>query len=1132
MRTKLKQLFFRFLFIFLSIGYFTNANAQFDDFITVVGRLSIDDGKNENVQILITRNGEEEQKFTPPRSGRFKFDFEYNNEYLMTFFKEGYYKKMIVVSTHVPLDILEENSVFPPFQIDVSLVKEIPGIDKSFTNKPAGRVYYNANIDNFDSEVFFSDIQLEEQAAAARSQEQALTAEQRAALVQREQDYKKSIADADALMQSQKYEEALVKFEYARGLFPERPYPNDRIAELQDLISALKLADERRRANDQAYQEKIAEADTFMSRKEYEKAKQSYGGALIIRPDDSYATGQIAMADEMIKEQQIDLRYNNLIAEAQSAYANGNLEQAKSIYQQALLLKPEQAVLIDEQVQKIDNELAEQVELANREEQYQAAMKEGEGEFKKENYQKALVAFRQALTNKPNDVLAEQRISDVENIVLEDQKQKEYSQFVAQADEAYTAGNLAEAKSLYLKALNILPDEDHPKSRISEIDQQIAIREQFEQLVSQANQAAEQSNFQVAKGLYEQALSIKPEEAYLKEKIAEINALIAQREELAQLAAEEERQAKAILEAKQKRYDEAIANAQTAFYQKEYASAKNYLVDALNILPDEQYPKNRIAQIDLLIEQEALVRAERERQAMQDSIRKAHELAFQQKIQEGEEAEADNAFEAAIARYIEAKEILPERSTEVDQRIVQVREKMRKLKELEVNYAVAIKKADRLFGIESWQQANTKYQEALNLKPDEQYPKDQLGIISKRLSELQLAQQAEVEKNKAYRDAIAEAEQAFANEQLDGAKAGFVLAKSIKPNETYPEGRIAEIDRLLARRASQEELVRQQQEIDRRYLDAIGIADREFGSENYEQAKIYYNNALSIKPNESYPQDQLDLIRRLEREQAVAQVKKQDPGNEMTSSSISQAGDVKASGQTLYDQYITSGDQSYHDQNYKVAQYYYQKALNERPNDSYSKEKIGEIGKLINLTMSENALADYENAIKKADKAFSDKHYSVARFYYYMAVEIKSWEQYPREQLQKIQRLTNSLLSEMKEEEYQDYIAKADDAFAKENYAVSRAYYNRSLMIKPDEQYPEIRLKEIADLVEKQLNNAEENEYKNFISEADKAMKLNDYSIARFYYQKALGVKPNENYPRKQLKAIREGVSKASMQLN
>ena len=1700
MQAKLKQVFTGVFLILLLFGS-TAVHAQKDFFLVVTGSLKADDGNNEGVQILISKNNVEEQTFTPPKNGKFRFEFAYNNEFQMTFFKDGYYKKIIVVSTHVPKEVLDVDSDFPPFTIQVSLVKEIPGLDKSFANKPAGRIFYDGNIDNFSSETFFSDIQLEEQAAIARSKEQALSAEERNILALREKDYEKLIADADVLFRGQKYDEALAKFQSARSLFPERPYPNDRIAELQDLVNAMKIADQRRQEIELEYQQKIAQADDFLKQQQYDRARMAYLDALSAKAGDAYATAQIAKVDQLINQQQIDLQYNNLITEAEQSYNSANLTRARELYQQALLLKPGESNFINEKLRKIDSDLAAQIELAQKEKQYQEAMEQGNQAMQRKNYNDALLAFKNALTFKPSDGLASQKVAEAENILLQLKNRENYDQRIASADEAVKDNDLTKAKSLYQEALSFLPDQAYPKEQIAAIDKTFALNQQFDQLVVQATQAAGQqefgrakqlleqalqlkdeqaareqleqinrqlaklelennytdllkkadaaksnaqfeiarslysqalelkdekypadqirlideelaklaalekleqqfnetlanaealfnrgdyagalkgfnaalalktdnqlvkgriqateeiiiqqnnkkkfdeilasatqafdrkewlqakelyqqalavlpqeqlpkdqiklidqrileeevarkreearlaalaleqrtrfdlivkkgdalfeqenfdgakeafnealsllpqeaypkqrladieghiakmvrlnaaynkaidaanklaqqeqylparekyeealqylpneaypknqiarideilaqieaerlleenyksaiqsgdslfvlksyeparakfesavalkpgeryprqkiadidailteqqkvriaaevmrkaydeairradgefaekqytsarftykealaifpdenypkeqiakidllleqekeaafkaaiasgdqlfqaenyseskskyndalkikpedayaksqiakitalleklaqdrlqrekldkeyaerlknadlafnnSQFEQARSLYEQAATIKPEETYPpaqiakidsllqemkkreeasqlyaqavrnaqnafdadrlqdalkyfreaatlkpdealpKKRIPEIEALIAQREELARLASEEEKQKQAIEKAKKDSYDTALANAQAAFDSKKYAVAKNYLVEALNIFPNEQFPKDRIAQIDLLIEQEAMALRDRQQQALQDSIMRAKQLAFDRKMQQAEQLENLEQFEDAILNYVEAKAILPNRTTEVEARINAVRAKMKAKEELEKNYAAAIKEADGFFNLKNWEKSRNAYQQALLYKPNEPHPQERIRLINQTLGDMESR----------YADAIKQADGFFNLQDWAQAKEKYNDALVIKPNEKYPKDQLALINQKFTDQLATAK-------IDQDYRDAIALGDKEFNVKSYDPAKMYYQKALTIKPTEQYPKDQLALIEKLKSELAAMLAATKEPERPV---SIPVAKPVDDG----YQQLIVSADNSFNQYDYPVARFYYQKANLTRPQEAYPKQRLAEIDEMLNQTMSKKELTDYEDAIKLADKAFADKQYTIAKFYYYKALGIKSWEQYPKDQILEIQRLTNSLLSALKEKEYQDLIAKADEAFVRKDYAVARAYYNRSLSVKAEE-YPKIKLDEITKAVKMELEGAGNKVYLEMIAEGDKAMTANNYSIARFYYLKAIGINPREIYPKNQLKLISESL--------
>jgi len=83
-------------------------------------------------------------------SSRFWVELDLNKEYQFNFSKAGFIAKQIAIDTHVPDSVPNE---FPPFQIEVQLIK-LENKPEEKEPYPVGRIFYNPEIDNFDSEVF------------------------------------------------------------------------------------------------------------------------------------------------------------------------------------------------------------------------------------------------------------------------------------------------------------------------------------------------------------------------------------------------------------------------------------------------------------------------------------------------------------------------------------------------------------------------------------------------------------------------------------------------------------------------------------------------------------------------------------------------------------------------------------------------------------------------------------------------------------------------------------------------------------------------------------------------------------------------------------------------------------------
>jgi hypothetical protein len=82
--------------------------------------------------------------------------------------------------------------------------------------------------------------------------------------------------------------------------------------------------------------------------------------------------------------------------------------------------------------------------------------------------------------------------------------------------------------------------------------------------------------------------------------------------------------------------------------------------------------------------------------------------------------------------------------------------------------------------------------------------------------------------------------------------------------------------------------------------------------------------------------------------------------------------------------------------------------------------------------------------------------------------------------------------------------------------------------MKKEEEYPKIKLKDIQKIIDQDQRDSQNAEYNQLIVQADQAMQAENYSIARFNYNKALSIRPEEKYPKEQLKKMRDLLNKSS----
>ena len=669
----------------------------------------------------------------------------------------------------------------------------------------------------------------------------------------------------------------------------------------------------------------------------------------------------------------------------------------------------------------------------------------------------------------------------------------EYARMMQQGEASMTAKDYKKAVEQFNQALGYKPGDAKANARLSDakmklddIENEKKRNEQYAGIIKEADAFFTKKEYENARGKYQQASAMKELEAYPKNRIKECDTLIAD----AAKKAEEERKLKELEE----KYKAAITAGDLAMKGEKYEEARTKYMDASALKPTEQYPKDQIALIATKLE----------------------ELA--------KKAEADH-----------------------------------QKKELEAKYQAAIVAADAAFKATNYEQAKAKYTEALGIKPEEKYPKDQLAAIDKKLEEL--AKKAEEERKKReldqqYQALITAADGAFRGLQFEEAKGRYNEALVLKPAEKYPKDQLAAIEKKIAELAKKAEEERLQRELDGKYQAAITAADGAFRGQEWEVARGSYNEAVTLKPKEKYPKDQLLAI-----DKAIAELARKAEEERL-----------RAEKEARYQKLIEGGNEMFGSENYEGARARFVEASTVKPDERYPKEKITDIdarlAELKRIADEEKRIAElearYTALITQADKSFGLKKYPDALNNYKDALQLKPAEAHPRDRIVEIENMMDAAAraaaekerlereAREKEQRYAELIRTADKAFLEKRYTDARPGYVDALTIKPGERHPEARVAEIDRLLEDLARKAEEDRlraerdaaeaarldaerlrklaekndveavYRELVAAGDLALDGEKYDMARDKYTAALGVKPEERYPKDRLAEIEE----------
>ncbi|MBN2613122.1 MAG: hypothetical protein JXB00_16335, partial [Bacteroidales bacterium] len=592
--------------------------------------------------------------------GMFSFKLEMNKYYVVEVGKERYISKRLAFDTSLPG---EETGIWVR-EFAMSVVKSCDGVDYAALSDPVDVIKYNAKRKDFESDnahlskmrsklerIMIDNEQCladkydklikeadkamankqfdearEKYAAASEvfpneeypKQKSSQIDQQVSKLENIENLYTKTVGEAEALLAQNKPDEALLKFKAASVLKPQENYPKQKAAEIEKTMSAAQANQQAAAAQEAKYNNAIARANAEMAAKNFEAAKQLYQQALQVKPGDQLAQAKIAEAErgtiaqqqqvvERNKQAETEKEYQQALSQADNLYKNKDFAAALEQYNKALALKPNEAYP-KQRISQLNSALAADEARKQRELNagYQNAMAAAEKASTSKDFQTAKGYYQQALQFKPDDAALRSKLAEMDRLMAQEAQNKQqqeeikrqYLALVQKADQLYAAKNLEQAKEAYLEASNKKPDEQYPMQRIQEIDRQVLadkakeqqkIQENYQNAVNTGNSMLTQKQYQLAKEAFQQALTFKPGDVFAQNKIKETDNLIKQ--EQTQLAA---------LETKKAEYNGIIAGADRMFSSKNYTSAKTEYQRALTVLPDEQYPKQRIQEIDRL----------------------------------------------------------------------------------------------------------------------------------------------------------------------------------------------------------------------------------------------------------------------------------------------------------------------------------------------------------------------------------------------------------------------------------------------------------------------------------------------------------------------------------------------------
>ena len=368
-------------------------------------------------------------------------------------------------------------------------------------------------------------------------------------------------------------------------------------------------------------------------------------------------------------------------------------------------------------------------------------------------------------------------------------------------------------------------------------------------------------------------------------------------------------------------------------------------------------------------------------------------------------------------------------------------------------------KGERAFTQRHWQEAIDHWSKALQIKPDKKELEEKIAIAQKEYEREEAEKSVAAQNARTYKMLIASADSLLAGKNYTAAKEKFTMAKSLPLADEYPSKKITEIDAILAQLAKEKQAAEALQERIAKYKQIIADANQEFQQKNYDTAESLYREALTLNYEKEYPENQLKAIAAIRKEESDKQ--KQEEAARKQQEELR-----KAELMARYKQIIATADAAFKTENYAIARAHYTEADQLQTGENYPKNKIKEIDNIFNSGKYKQRLAEFNHNKKLAEQALGEKNYAGAKVYYEKAASILPID---KEEIQKKIAEVNQLIEAERlarqNKEYQIQIEKADQAYKEKSYAIAKFYYQKALEIKKDDKYAQEKLGEVEKLI-------------------------------------------------------------------
>ncbi len=496
--------------------------------------------KLENCQVIVFQNGVQFDTYECGTSGKYEFRLPLGYTYDIKFTRAEYVSKSVRVDSR---NIPEEDRA-GGFQLDLPgvLFKMIEGFNTDIMKEPVVKLAFSSQENSLAFDEGYTE-RMKEKIAAEKKRLDALKNGQDKIRA----DFEKLVREGDQKVIEKKYKDGMDKFTEALKLFPQDAGAKKKYDDAKVLYDAELAA----AAGEAKYAQLLKDGDAAISAKKWDDAKKKFTEAKNMKPQEKLPKEKLYEIDQLMANAEKQAEYDAFIAAADKDFGNKDYALSIEKYKQANQVIPSISYPKDQIAkaqQALDQMLADAAKKQQIEQRYNDLMALGDKNKSESKFESAITNFREASALKPEEATPKNKIKEIEDLLAQmerdrqkadadalankqrEELEKQFNDLVQQADKLYSSKSWDASKAKYLEAL-ALKEAQYPRARIASI----------EDILAQEKAKSEADNLAEANRLKEEERKSREEEL---RKQREEEERLAEEQRQKRLAEEEEERRK------------------------------------------------------------------------------------------------------------------------------------------------------------------------------------------------------------------------------------------------------------------------------------------------------------------------------------------------------------------------------------------------------------------------------------------------------------------------------------------------------------------------------------------------------------------------------------------------------------